>query len=325
VTRNRDLKLNYRNSRDILKAAFGLLYENLEDAFLDNTDFEVLDPAYADFSGPTPLILEAESLEQEIANAIAYIKELHEGKEGRKALVAIAGLTNFEVGRYAQRPEVDLPFLRPDTSFSDEEIYLSDLEQSKGFEFDTVCIVNCRQGILPDERIPEDEQYRDLARLYVTMTRAKQNLILSWSKRISTYLAAEVYKKESHFLCSHWNDFLEHQPKPMPKPLRLSDLRTENEDRLEVTFQDAGQFLYTRHAIGLTTTSIEQLRKYVTGRNRTQGPRKERLEWKDIGSAVRDLRREPGARNRFGPETSEYLVDRLMELVAPSRAGGEEM
>lgn len=315
-TRNRELRLNYRNSRDILKAAFGLLYDNLDAAFFDNTDFEVLDPAFADSTGPTPLILEADSLEQEIANAIAYIKELHTGKLGRKALIAIAGLTNFEVGRYAQRQEVDLPFLRPDTSFSDHEIYLSDLEQSKGFEFDTVCIVNCREGILPDERIPEDEQYRDLARLYVTMTRSKVNLILSWSKRISPYLTAEIYKKGSGFLAGNWQEMLPELPRPMPLPQRLGDLRSHHEDRIEPTCQNASQFLYSRHALGLTTTAIEQLRKYVTGTSRTQGQRKERLEWKDLGSAIRDLRRDPGARNRFGPETSEYLLGRLGGLIS---------
>lgn len=315
ATRNRELRRNYRNSRDILKAAFGVLYDNLDDAFFDNTDFEVIDPAFADSTGPTPLILEADSLEQEIANAIAYIRELHAGKVGRKALIAIAGLTNFEIGRYARRQEVDLPFLRPDASFSEQEIYLSDLDQSKGFEFDTVCIVNCREGILPDGKIPEDEQYRDLARLYVTMTRAKVNLILSWSKRISTYLAAEIYKSGSGFLAGSWKEMLPELPNPMPLPLRLGDLRSHDEGRIEATFQTASQFLYTQHAIGLTTTAIEQLRKYVTGTSRTQGPRKERMEWKDLGSAIRDLRRDPAARKRFGPETSEYLLDRLGGLI----------
>lgn len=317
ATRSRELKLNYRNSRDILKASFEMLYENLQDGFFDNTDFEVLDPDFADFSGPAPLILEAESLEQEIANALAYISILHKGEEGRKALIAIAGLSNFEVGRYGQRSDVKLPFLRPDKRFSDADIYLSDLEQSKGFEFDTVFILNCRAGILPDERIPDDEQYRDLARFYVTMTRAKKNLIVSWSGEASPYLQ----NVREFFLTGHWSEFLEEKPKPMPKPERLSQLRTQQEERIPVALQNARRFLYHQHAIGFPSHVIEQLRKYVTGKVRTQGPRKERIQWADIGSMFRDLKQQPSARRRFGPETSEFLLEECGSLISPSKEG----
>lgn len=314
ASRSRELKLNYRNSRDILKAAFEMLIENLQEGFFDNTDFEVLDPSYADFAGPTPLILEAESLEQEIANAIDYIKVLHKDQRDRKALIAIAGMTNFEIGRYGNRPELNLPFLRPDIPFSDADIYLSDLEQSKGFEFDTVFILNCRSGVLPDERIPEDEQFRDLARFYVTMTRAKQNLIISWSGRRSPYLE----NVQSHFLSGHWNEFLESVPEPMPRPERLSQLRTQQEEHVPVSLQNAQQFLYQQDAIGFPLQTIEQVRKYVTGQGRTQGPKKERIAWKDIGSAYRDLKQQPAARQRFGPETSEFLIENLAPLMGDS-------
>lgn len=311
ASRSRELKLNYRNSRDILKAAFEMLIENLQEGFFDNTDFEVLDPSYADFAGPTPLILEAESLEQAIANAIEYIKVLHEGQSDRKALIAIAGMTNFEIGRYGTRPELNLPFLRPDIPFSDADIYLSDLEQSKGFEFDTVFILNCRAGVLPDQRIPEDEQFRDLARFYVTMTRAKKNLIISWSGRRSEYLE----NVQSHFLSGHWNEFLESVPEPMPRPERLSQLRTQQEEHVPISLQNARQFLYQQDAIGFPLQTIEQVRKYVTGQSRTQGPKKERIAWKDIGSAYRDLKKQPAARQRFGPETSEFLIENLAPLI----------
>lgn len=313
-SRTRELKLNYRNSRDILRASFEMLVENLQDGFFDNTDFEVLDPSYADFAGPTPLILEAESLEQEIANALAYIPELHEQQPGRKALIAIAGLSNFEIGRYGQRPDVNLPFLRPDKDFSEADVYLSDLEQSKGFEFDTVFILNCRSGLLPDDRIPDDEQYRDLARFYVTMTRAKKNLIVSWSGEASPYLK-NVGK---HFLGGPWSEFLGEKPAPMPLPQRLSELRTQQEERIPVALQDANRFLYHQHAIGFPLQVIEQLRKYVTGRGRTQGPGKQRVEWKDVGSAYRDLAQEPSARRRFGSDTSEFLLKNLSGLIRES-------
>ena len=307
ATRSRELKRNYRNSQDILKAAFEMLYENLHDGFFYNSDFEVLDPAYADFSGPAPLILEADSLEQEIANALAYLRELHADYSDRKTLIAIAGLSNFEIGRYAQRRDVQLPFLRPDLPFSDADIYLSDLEQSKGFEFDTVFILNCRHGVLPDPRIPEDEQFRDLARFYVTMTRAKKNLIVSWSQEQSAYLK----NAQNHFLADHWREFVDPQPEPMPTPERLSQLRTQQAEHIPIPRQTGSQFLYHKHALGFNAAAIEQLRKYVTGQRRTLGIRREPLEWRDIGSAYADLVAKPAARRRFGPETSDFLLAEL--------------
>ncbi len=313
ASRIRELKLNYRNSRDILRAAFGVLVENLEEGFFENTDFEVLDPAYADFAGPAPLVLEADTLEDEIAFSLAYIKQLHQDKNDRKALIAIAGMSNFEVGRYAMRSGVDLPFLRPDLNFSDEEIYLSDLEQSKGFEFDTVCIVNCRQDVLPDTRIPDDEQFRDLARFYVTMTRAKKNLIISWSEKMSAYL--ESAKLEDNFLYGHWRDFVECSIPEMPRPSKLRELRTRHQDILPLLEMNGGEFLYTSNAVGYPSAAIEQIRQYVTGNLRTQGKKREKLEWKTMGSALTDLEKEAYARNRFGRETSAFLRKALRDIA----------
>ena len=311
ATRSRELILNYRNSKDILNAAFELLMNNLAEAFWENTDFEILDPSYADFSGPTPDILEAETLEQEIANAIVYIRQLHDGDQERKALIAIAGLTNLEVARYGSSDAVGIPVLSPDRKFSDSDIYLSDLEQSKGFEFDTVCIVNCKKGVLPDSRIPEDERFRDLARFYVTMTRAKVNLVISWSGCKSEYLEGA----EEHFTEGTWREILDEIPDPMPLPQRLSEIRVRHEDEIPIPLQSARQFLYQQHAIGFPSQVIEQVRKYVTGQGRTQGPRKERIAWKDIGTAYRDLKQQPAARQRFGPETSEFLLENLAPLM----------
>jgi hypothetical protein len=46
--------------------------DNLSEQMLDKKDFEVLDPKYANFGGPTPLLLEAETVGQELAAALHY-------------------------------------------------------------------------------------------------------------------------------------------------------------------------------------------------------------------------------------------------------------
>ena len=57
---------------------------------------------------------------------------------------------------------------------------LSDLEQTKGYEFDLMIIVNCSKGSFPPDHIEEEENL-DMVQLYVAMTRAKEDLIISFS------------------------------------------------------------------------------------------------------------------------------------------------
>ena len=64
----------------------------------------------------------------------------------------------------------------------------SDLEQTKGYEFDTLIIANCREGVLPAVDAPREEQFRDSCKLYVAMTRAKRELILSFTGAASPWV-----------------------------------------------------------------------------------------------------------------------------------------
>ena len=305
------INLNYRNSRDILEAAFEVLIENTEGDVFDSADFEILFPEYADFSGPSPLILEAENLSQEIANAFAYRKELLDQNPHHKCLIVIAGYSNFEVVEYGSRHDVNVPTLQSGVTLDDSNIYLSDIEQSKGFEFDSVFIVNLQQGVFPDCKKPEEEWFRELARFYVSMTRAKKNLIISWSGARSTFLSGV----EKSFLSGHWNDFLEERPEPIPVPKKLNVIRHAQQDVRPVQLQDGKQFLYQEYAVGLPAPVIEQLRKYVTGTRRVQGPENTVLEWRDLGTLYRDLQKSARARNRFGRESGAYVLTHLQDVI----------
>jgi hypothetical protein len=63
---------NYRNSREILHAAYDVLQNNLHEEMFQSEDLEILDPKFANFRGPVPMALAANSLEEEIAYARAY-------------------------------------------------------------------------------------------------------------------------------------------------------------------------------------------------------------------------------------------------------------
>ena len=50
------LVLNYRNSRQILEFAHGMLVDNLTEQMLDSKDFEVMDPKYAAWRPDTSIV-----------------------------------------------------------------------------------------------------------------------------------------------------------------------------------------------------------------------------------------------------------------------------
>ena len=66
---------NYRNSREILSAAYALLTQNLHEEMFDIGGLEILDPKLANFSGSVPVALAADSLEEEIAYARGFAAE----------------------------------------------------------------------------------------------------------------------------------------------------------------------------------------------------------------------------------------------------------
>jgi superfamily I DNA/RNA helicase len=171
-TRER-IRQNYRNSREILAAAYALLKANLYEEMLESEDLEILDPRFANFSGPVPVALAAPTLEREIAYARAYADtRLDSGT--RTVCVAFAGFSTRDVADFAQR----LGVAALDGAYDPrtDRLVFADLEQTKGYEFDTIVIVNCCEGVLPAKTAPTEERFRDACKLYVAMTRAKTEL-----------------------------------------------------------------------------------------------------------------------------------------------------
>lgn len=200
--RSRSIHRNYRNSRDVLQAAYEILVENLTEEMIEHDEFAILDPEFSNFGGSAPLLLEAESLEEEIGYAIAYAKSEMEEKANYKACLAVCGYSLYEIQKFGE--EIDVPVLDGTRSISDGALFLSDLEQTKGFEFDLMCVLNAGDGVIPNPSTPESERFRDLSKLYVAMTRAKLQLVLSYSKSPSVY----VSRAEGQLLSGKWVEYL---------------------------------------------------------------------------------------------------------------------
>lgn len=316
--RSRRLSLNYRNSRDILSAAYAILESNLTEEMIDREDFDILHPDYSTHSGPTPLCLEADSLEREIAHALAFVQSLLAGKVEGKGCIAVCGYSLLELTRFGER--VDLPVLDGQTNIEEGAIFVSDLEQTKGFEFDVVCIVNCSRGVLPSGSAPESEQYRDLARLYVAMTRAKRDLVISWSGERSPFLK----DADSVFATDLWFNHVEVEPVvSVGVPDRLEAHRQFGMHRKKWWAMSGAQFLHTEWALGLSPELIARVRKLVDGRGLIRN--RQRVRFKTMGVAAEEFHSSPTQRLRWGPSiSSEFgaLIQRL-ESTSPRRQTGE--
>lgn len=308
--RSRKLALNYRNSRDVLRAAYEVLKANLTEGMVDREDFEILDPEYSSFSGAVPLLLRAPSPADEIGHALRFVEDTLADRPNAKACVAICGYSLFELMKFGKR--VKLPVLDGRTAMEDGTVFLSDLEQTKGFEFDMVCVLNCASGILPNSSAPAEEQYRDLARLYVAMTRAKTDLVLSWSGSCSPFLT----NVESSFLTADWRDYTGDRPvSPVAPPKRLEAHRQYGTHRQTWRQVSGEQFLYTDAAIGLSSDLINRLRELIDGQGaRRAGARSERIKWITLGDAADDYAALPRARALWGPEVGRQVGELFERL-----------
>lgn len=308
-SRSRKLSQNYRNSSDVLAAAYQMLVNNLSDDLLDREDLEILDPEFSTFSGTTPLLLGGADLAAEMRGALALSRDKLEANENAKICIAVCGFSLLELSNYGKL--IGLPVLDGTASLDEGSIFLSDLAQTKGFEFDFVCIVNCSLGILPDRAAPAEEQFRDLAKLYVAMTRAKVDLVLSWSGAPSPLLCGA----ESKFLASTWHDYVPEfdSLSYVSTPERV-DLYREEKSKRTWRGLTGREFLYTEAAVGVSTDLSAKMRTLVDGRGLRRG--NQSIKWATLGAAADAYRSNPSSRVLWGPEVGRQfaeLVERLEE------------
>ncbi len=78
------------------------------------------------------------------------------------------------------------------------DLVVSRLEAVKGFEFDTVIACDLSDGVVPRPGTPPEEHWRAAAGVYATLTRARNELILTYVGRPSIFLNPMVDHVERH-------------------------------------------------------------------------------------------------------------------------------
>ncbi|WP_265211973.1 3'-5' exonuclease [Herbaspirillum lusitanum] len=194
--RSFSLKKNYRNTHEILKAAFGLVSEY---EFADVDEENISRPSTPDFAkrhGARPLLLRCATLQEE-ASAVA--RSIHSllvmgQTPGQICVIGPNVRSRDEIKKMLDAMGVPSIELRQDVDYESDRVKISTIESAKGHEFSAVFIMGLVEGVLPFAGIAPDGLPREAARLYVAMTRARDTLTITYSPRAgqgaSRFLAA---------------------------------------------------------------------------------------------------------------------------------------
>lgn len=177
------LKKNYRNTFEILNAAFKLVarYE-----FADVDEDNISKPPVPDFPnrhGMRPLILRCPNLNSEAQWVAGEVKTLLDNgaRAGQICVVGPNARIRGEIEKFLDQLEIEHETLKEDAYYDSPCVKVSTIESSKGHEFESVFIAGMLEGYLPATGVSESEIPREAARLYVAMTRARDSLTLSYS------------------------------------------------------------------------------------------------------------------------------------------------
>ncbi len=306
VGRSVRLNQNYRNSRQILTAAYTVLSRALEAMPKGANEIEVLEPKFANFSSPKPLLLGAGSLVEEIEYALSFLEDHANSRpSSQKQCLTFCGYGQAAIECIGE--QLGLPVLAANSDLGNSRLFLSDLEQTKGFEFDAVVVVNCSAAILPHPDLPPAESFRDLCRLYVAMTRAKTQLVLSYSGMLSPFVAAarDMFVES---LFANYAERLEQTGLNLPPASfpKLGDAKAWE--------KNGRGFLRSRDAVGLDRTLQDEILTHVTGIQRTHGRERKQTEWRTFSDFAKAME-QPRARHQvISEEAWDNLSARLLVL-----------
>lgn len=178
------LKLNYRNTREILDFAYQFAQEFISEAESDDDHIPVISPQSAGASGPTPVFRQFDEQNEELDYITRCVKKwLADGQPASE--IAILVPTNKQAETISQRLQqagvANLCMVSKENKLAykpDQELVsVLSFHSSKGLEFETVILA----GIDRIHYVAKESA--DQVRLmYVGMTRAKSQLLITSSE-----------------------------------------------------------------------------------------------------------------------------------------------
>jgi Txe/YoeB family toxin of Txe-Axe toxin-antitoxin module len=204
--RSHILHLNYRTSEQIRRAADRILASAADDM---DEGHESRAGTRSVFAGPEPTLHGCFSAEEEAAWIAARCAELLD-RGLKPAEIAVFARTNKQVQRIAEALQAcghKTAVLTNDSADRPLAIHLGSMHRAKGLEFRAVFAAGCSDYFLPmrsvldritDPADRDEASDRERNLLYVSMTRARELLHVSWPGRPSPFLAPLLGQQPDH-------------------------------------------------------------------------------------------------------------------------------
>jgi hypothetical protein len=175
------LRLNYRNTAEVLRAAYEFAKDALTPEESDDDGIPVILPESADRHGPSPELVRLPSLDEEAEYVARRLVELHaEGTRwGDMAIVYRSAFIGEKLADRLRAAGVPVSWLTKDgrakrAAGDPNSVNIVTFHSSKGLEYPVVAIPGL--GYLPYE---SEEESQEIRLAYVAMTRAMDRLIMT--------------------------------------------------------------------------------------------------------------------------------------------------
>lgn len=196
VRTDRIIRRNYRNSRQVLLAAQALLEAYPPQLAGGEDDVTVLKPEYASKESAVPIATQASD---PIRAAWHYAEEwLRGGHKGFSVCIATANNNAVPVEAILQQKPVGVcaDVLTGDYLLKEkaDSVVVAEISTVKGFEFMLILICGLDDGVFPPKGVPAAEHWRESMRLYVAITRGRDEVRFIYQQTQSPFLTAMADK-----------------------------------------------------------------------------------------------------------------------------------
>ena len=177
------LKINYRNTQEVLELASGIASELLKPSASDEDGVPLVAPISAGRHGPKPLLIKLPSIQEEAGYIAKHLKEAHKTGTPWSDMAVI--YRDYSIGKpvLATLRKAGIPVTyQDDITFAEKEdtVKFLTMHSCKGLEFPLVAVPGAGRAV------DEGRKDKEARLLYVAMTRATRELVMVGGKPIDS-------------------------------------------------------------------------------------------------------------------------------------------
>jgi superfamily I DNA/RNA helicase len=175
------LKLNYRNTRQILQLAYRFAQNAMKSQDTDEDGLPIIKPEAAGIEGLPPVLRSFSNKQQESEFIIRCVQKWHDGGKPWRDIGVVYRSQSTGIRLAKALENAGIPFLlthdkasKASYSIEADRINLLTMHSSKGLEFPTVIVAG-----VGEKAFDKDEQENEVRLLYIAMTRAMEQLLIT--------------------------------------------------------------------------------------------------------------------------------------------------